>query len=93
MSVRLHIERLVLDGLDAAACDSAAISEAARLELAALVAAQPSSLAHGFSIDRVHDTPSTFAGPTRSASIGHALAHAVHRQLDPVTAPNRGRGS
>ena len=58
MSVRLHIDRLVLEGIDAASGDGEAIGEAARRELVALIEAQPLSLTRGFSVDRVRAAPS-----------------------------------
>jgi len=86
MSVHLHIERLVLDGLPLRASDALRVRMALEAELAQLVAS--GALPHkGYAIDRVRATPMKLGGKQDAVGIGRAIAASVHSALQP--APTR----
>jgi hypothetical protein len=86
VSVHLHIERLVLDGLPLRETDAGRVRAALEAELASLVAS--GALPHtGYAIDRVRAEPLRLAASHDAAGTGRAIASSVHSALQP--APNR----
>ena len=83
MNIELHIERLVLDGLDIVPVDGVRIKEAVVTELARLLAAE--GIAPGFSGEVA--VPSLRAGSIQLESgaspkqLGGRIAQAVHGSL------------
>ena len=77
--VEIHIDRLILDGVEFDSHDSNQLSAAVRLELASRIAADglPSAWMRGGSIDEL---AAGQIAPTRSAqALGASIASAVHQ--------------
>lgn len=83
MSIHLHIERLVLEGLEGPPGDAAAIAGAAQRELAALTEARALSLTHGFSIHGARGVSLPSDGGMTAQGIGQGIARSVYGQLNP----------
>lgn len=81
MSVRLHIDRLVLDGLALAPADRAHFVAALESELARLVADGGISpaLAHGIAMPSLRAPEVTFAPDAKPSQMGAAVADALYR--------------
>lgn len=80
MRIRLHIERLVLDGLPSAGADRALLRAAVAGELARLLAAGglDRDLAAGGAVARLSAPPIRFGRGERPDAIGRAVARSVH---------------
>jgi hypothetical protein len=80
MNVRLHIDRLVLDGLDVRAGDRPRIAAAVQAELARLVAAGGISpeLTGGIALPSVRVPEIAIAPGAKPAQLGAAIAGAVY---------------
>lgn len=78
MSVRLHIDRLVLDGIDVRAGDRARIVAAIETELARLVGAGGVPRT-SFAVPRVEAPP--IALPSNARQLGHAIAKSVYASV------------
>lgn len=82
MNLNLHIERLVVDGLDGAALDSDAIGAAVQRELARLLGDGAPSLAQGFSVHRARAEPLTLNANAGANPIGRGIARSVYGELN-----------
>jgi hypothetical protein len=80
MSVRLHIDRLVLDGVSVAAGGRPQLQAAIESELARLIAAGGLSpeLANGIAVPAVRAPQMTLAPNAKPAQLGTAIAGAVY---------------
>ena len=80
MNVRLHIDRLVLDGIDVGPADRPRLQAAVEQELARLIAAGGISpeLAGGVALPSVRAPQITLAPDAKSAQLGTAIAGAVY---------------
>lgn len=81
MNVNVHIERLVLDGLDVDARDGDVIADAVRRELAKLIGAAPPPLSQGYSAARVRAAPWTLSGAPNGAAVGRRVAQSIYREI------------
>lgn len=81
MSVRLHIDRLVLDGVTLAPADRAHFVAAIESELARLVAGGGISpaLANGIALPSLRAPEVTFAPDAKPAQMGEAVAGALYQ--------------
>lgn len=81
MSVRLHIERLVLDGINLGPHDRAHFVAAIESELARLVANGGISpaLANGVALPSIAAPDTTFAPNAKPAQMGAAVAASLYR--------------
>jgi len=79
MNVRLHIDRLVLDGMLLSAADRPHLQAAIESELARLIAARGLSpeLARGISVP-VLRAPHVITRPEKAAQFGASIAGAVY---------------
>lgn len=81
MTVRLHIERLVIDpGLGAAGTDSRALHEALQTELAQLLAGKRAPW-RSSEIWRVQAPPFAMSAPEAADTLGMRIAGALHECL------------
>jgi hypothetical protein len=80
MNVRLHIDRVVLDGVDVAAADRPRLRAALAGELARLIGngGIAADLARGAAVPRVPAPPVELARSARPAQLGNAIAGAVY---------------
>jgi len=80
MSIRLHIERLVLDGLPVTAADAPRVKAALEAELTRLLAAGGlrADLAAGGAVPSVQAPPISSARGVSSTQLGTRIAQAVH---------------
>lgn len=81
MIVRIHIDRLVLDGLDVSHASHVAFGGAVERELARRIAAGglAPSLLGGIAVPSLATSPINAAGPPRQ--LGTAIAHALYGGL------------
>lgn len=80
MNVRLHIDRLVLDGIDVGAADRPRLQAAIEQELARLIGAGGISpeLAGGVALPSVRAPQIALAPDAKPAQLGAAIAGAVY---------------
>lgn len=80
MNVRLHIDRLVLDGVSVSAAGRPHLQAAIEAELTRLIAAGGISpaLARGIAVPSVPAPQMTLAPDTKPAQLGTAIAGAVY---------------
>jgi hypothetical protein len=80
MSVRVHIDRVVLDGISVSAAGRPHLRAAIESELARLIAAGGISpeLAGGIAVPSVRAPEMSFAGNAEPAQIGRRIAHSVY---------------
>jgi hypothetical protein len=80
MNVRLHIDRVVLDGVDVAAADRPRLRAAIERELARLIGSGgiAPDLARGAALPRVPAPPVELARGAKPAQLGNAIAGAVY---------------
>jgi hypothetical protein len=81
MNITLHIDRLVLDGIDVSAADRPRLAAAVEQELGRLFAAGGGvhpALAGGTSVPSVQAPPMPAAPPGNAAALGTNIARAVH---------------
>jgi hypothetical protein len=83
VSLRVHIERLVLDGVDVGPAERPALQAALETELARLLAEGGLSrtLATGGAIPSLRSAPLELAHGSTPAALGTAIAGAVHGEL------------
>lgn len=81
MSIQVHIERLVLEGLPPGHAHGAIIGAAAQAELARLLADAGAPGAVLRSEPRVSALPIVLAQPHDSRAVGKQIAGAVHQAL------------
>jgi len=86
MSVRLHIERLVLEGLPLSHRDRPALTEAIERELARRLGGERTWPAHGASVRSVRGGPLR-AGPGGPAVLGTAIAGSIDTGLRTAVRP------
>lgn len=79
MNVRLHIDRLVLDGVDVSAADRPRLQAALELELTRLVTERGlgRDLANGAALPSVRAPQISIAAGSNATNIGTAIAGAV----------------
>jgi hypothetical protein len=80
MNIRLHIERLVLDGLPVGAHDGHLVQAAVEAELSRLLAAGfgPDAFGQGFAVPSVRADAVRLEAGTTPQEIGAQVAQAVH---------------
>lgn len=83
MNINLHIERLVLDGIDIATASSEDIGIAVQRELTRLMATQPKLLSRGLNIYRVRGESIAFALQIKADTVGAGIAQSLFRELRP----------
>jgi hypothetical protein len=90
MKIRLHIERIVLDGMPLSPGERGALSSAIQVELSQLLAAgMLPELGRGAVIDRLQ-APAIHLGPGGGAgSLGRQIARSVYSSLG-ASAPSGG---
>jgi hypothetical protein len=81
MSVVLHIERLVLEGLPVAQRDRPALVEAVEGELARRLAAERGWPAQGAEVRSLHGSPLRLGGGP--VTLGTAIAGSIHSAVRP----------
>ncbi len=83
MRTRVHIERLILDGLPLTTRAGARVGAAVERELARLLAADgvPEHLRAGGAVPRVAAPRLQFASGDRPDTIGRKIARSIHRGL------------
>jgi len=77
MNVRLHIDRLVLEGVPA---DGVRVQRAIEAELTRLIADRGIA-ANGFAVPTVRAPQITFAPDAKPAQLGSSIANAIHNGL------------
>ena len=94
MTVTLHIDRLVLDGLMVSSHGGRAVSMAVEAELTRLIAAGGLSRSHGISVPRL-SAPGVTLGPGATpAAIGTEIAGALFSGLSqPADGPSQPAGA
>lgn len=80
MSIRVHIERLVLEGLPIGRHEGPLVQAAVEAELARLIAAQAPAPSRG-AVPRVAAAGIHVARGARPAQVGRDIARAVHGGL------------
>jgi hypothetical protein len=80
MKVRLHIERLVLDGLQVSSADAARLKVAMEAELGRLLAegGMNAELAAGGALPHVSTAAMRAASGSEPAELGRAIARSIH---------------
>lgn len=80
MNVRLHIERVVIDGIDVRSADRPALRAAIESELARLIGngGIAPDLAGGIAVPRVQAPGIDVAPDAKPAQLGNAIAGAVY---------------
>jgi hypothetical protein len=80
MSVRLHIDRVVLDGVTVRAADHARLAAAIEGELTRLIASGglAPELANGLAVPNVRAPQMTLAPNAKPAQLGASIASAVY---------------
>lgn len=83
MNVRIHIDRLVLDGLALNAADRPQLGAALESVLARLIAAGGLSpdLAHGAALPSLRAPAMTVARNAKPAAVGASIARAVYGEV------------
>lgn len=83
MNVRLHIERLVLDGFAVTPSQRTKLVDAVEAELSRLilVGSVSSSAAAGFSVPAVNGGAVAAGSPFNPVSFGHEVARAVYSSI------------
>lgn len=84
-SIRLHIERLVLEGLPVERASGPVLQAAVETELARLFAERgvPPTLLHGSAVPSVSGPAVVLNGGAKPAAIGAQIAQAVYGGLNP----------
>jgi hypothetical protein len=82
MSVRLHIERLVVEGLPVAQRDRPALVEAVERELTRRLAAERGWPAQGAAVRSLRGSPLR-VGAEGPAALGTAIAGSIHSAVRP----------
>jgi hypothetical protein len=90
VNVNLHLERLVLDGVDVSAGDGEAIGRAVALELERLLAAGSSPEVRDFSAPAVRAASLALPPGAGSGPIGAGIARSVYEQLGSSAPPKNG---
>ena len=80
--IRLHIERLVLDGLPVKASDGSIVHAAIEGELARLLAEQGLSDVSAGAVQYVSGSPIELANDAKPAPIGHQIARTLFSTLN-----------
>ena len=83
MTLRVHIDRLVLDGFAFSAPDTAHLDSALRLELASRLAASgvADEFRTGGSVDALRPSHVSLPEKPSAAQSGRAIARAIHRGI------------
>jgi hypothetical protein len=93
MSLNLHIERLILDGLPVPAGQGALVQAAVETELARLLADGNLESRTGGAFANLSTRPIQLPHDTNPADLGRQIARAVHRGLTPPAAKARRPGT
>jgi hypothetical protein len=85
VNVRVHIDRLVLDGFALGAGGGAQVGAAVQAELTRLLAEHGVSphLAGGGAVDALQGAPLARDGASSPGGLGRAIAHSVHGAVGP----------
>jgi len=83
VNVNVHIERLVLEGLDVSSHDGAAIGAAAQRELARLIWTRAPSLSRGFSVPSARSAPLALRAHAGGEIVGKRIAQSIYGELSP----------
>ena len=80
MNIRIHIERLVLEGLEMGAGDGAKVKRAVEAELSRLLSARgvAPSLHGGGALARIQANPVSMAKDTDPETLGERIASSVY---------------
>lgn len=93
MNINLHIERLVLDGIDIATASSEDIGVAVQRELTRLMATQPKLLSQGLNVHRVRGESLALAPQIKTDALGSGIAQSLFRELQPQSGDKGGKPS
>ncbi|HET7065484.1 MAG TPA: hypothetical protein VFI49_14525 [Rudaea sp.] len=90
MNIRLHIDRLIVDGLPLTPAQARALRASVEARLADLLVAAPPLAVSGYSVSNLAAAPISLpAGATQSAT-GERIARSLHAALGgDATAPQR----
>lgn len=83
MNVNLHIDSIVLDGIDLAPGDDRLIQQIVSRELTTLLSTEGLASSHHASRDSISGA-SIHLGSTGTGSLGHQLAHSIHGTIGEV---------
>lgn len=83
MTIRVHIDRLVLDGLPLDRRDAAAVQAAVVAELSRLIESSefPAGLRTGGAVDRLSGGNIAVEARSRPDGIGSEIAGSIHRSI------------
>lgn len=77
MNVRLHIDRLVLDGIDVGTADRPQLQAAIERELARLIGERGLAFRNGVALPSIRTPQIAFAPDAKPAQLGTSIAGAV----------------
>ncbi len=83
MNVNVHIERLVLEGLDVSPRDGDTIGMAVQRELTRLIGMDSPSLSQGFSVPSVRAAPLTLNAHAGAQIVAKGVARSIYGELTP----------
>lgn len=93
MNIELHIERLILDGLQVEARNRTALQAAVESELTRLLAASgvKAELLPGCALPGLRASEIHITNPMGAARLGNNIAQAVYGSIGAAPAPNVGK--
>jgi hypothetical protein len=86
MSINLHIERLILDGLPMSRNHGSLVQAAVETELARLLAERGMSHSSGVAVPYLSANSIAVTRENKPAQLGHQIAQAVYNSLTPSSA-------
>jgi hypothetical protein len=89
MSINLHIERLILEGLPLSQTQGALVQVAVETELARLLAGQGLSHSSVGAVPCLSANSIYLTRESKPVQLGHQIANAIHGSLRPAPAPTR----
>ncbi|MBI3900064.1 MAG: hypothetical protein HY308_17485 [Gammaproteobacteria bacterium] len=83
MNVNLHIERLLLEGLDLSARDGDVVNAALQHELVRLIGAGALSLPQSFNVASLRAAPIRLNADAGAVEVGEGVAQTLYGELSP----------
>jgi hypothetical protein len=90
MNIRLHIDRLIVDGLPMTALQAHALRASVEVQLATLLTAAPPHAATGYAAPSLLAAPISWnSSANNTSAAARAIARSLHTALVPNASPQR----
>jgi len=91
MTINVHIERLILDGIPVAGGQRSVVQAGLEAELSRLIGKEGLSGISAMAVERLSGGMIQMSGESKPARLGQQIAQSIYKTMEPNRAANRSR--